>query len=105
MTTTGRVDYSPDYKSEKPPAVDYLSITTGITVRCPECGNADCEHANALAARVAGRYREQAALERVVIEAAKQWHEMRLMQAGTALSRKALMEAVTALVEFEANHP
>lgn len=44
---------------------------------------------------------ERQRLEREVIETAKAWHEMRLMQAGTSLSRKVLMQAVAALLEFE----
>lgn len=102
--TTGRIDYSPYYKSETPPAVDYMTLRTEITVRCPECGNSDCEHANALAARAAEQYREQTRLERAVVAAARAWRERNTPQWGTETIRRAavLESAIDALLEFEA---
>lgn len=96
--STGRIDYSPDYKSE-PELPDGWGLVEAFCADghhrflpdAPKCG----------CGAVLNQAVERARLERAVVEAAKQWHEMLLMHAGTTLSRKALLEAVDALVEFE----
>lgn len=96
--TTGRINYSPDYKSEKPPAVDYMTLRTEIIVRCPECGNSDCGHANASAANAAEQYRERQRLRDAVVEAAIKYHDD---MSGTPDAQHAFFDAVNALLEFE----
>lgn len=90
----GRIDYAPDS-----PAVDYLSLRAEITARCPECGNSDCEHAIALAARAAEQYRERSSRERKVIEAAKEWAAH--PETPKAPQDIPLYDTIDALLEFE----
>src|SRR5690349_18527283 len=105
---SGRVEYAPDYKSEAPPARDYISLQTVVTVTCPEFGQSDCEHANMLSARIAKEVVERARLEREVIEAAKADMTAEVREEGDnqgidrlIAARRRYRAAVTALLEFE----
>lgn len=80
--TTGRIDYAPDYKSEKP---NPLNVIFEEGMRRQQVSA------------------ERARLERAIVEAAKQWATLRYQPhfGGMVALEDALQEATRALIEFE----
>lgn len=87
-------------------------LMTEVLLRCPNCGQSDCQEAEELKAKIIKEVAERSRLEREVIEAAKAEHNViaayegnSTMDAWNAIAafQSTRSAAVRALIEFEAN--